>query len=147
MLIEGVTNAGAIPALEAAAKFAARRHGLIAHNVANFSTPMHRPKDVSVHGFREQLGRAVDERRERFGGHRGELRLSDSREVTVSDGGTLVLHPRESGRNILFHDRNNRDVERTMQDLVENAAAFQVATSLLRSRMGLIRSAIAERVS
>ncbi len=147
MFIEQLTNADAIPALEASTQFAARRHTLIAHNIANFSTPRFQPLDVSVAGFRRQLSEAIDERRERFGGHRGDLELRSSREVRTTDDHRLVLEPRPAGRNVLFHDRNNRDLERTMQDLVENVASFRVSSDLLKSRIDLLRTAIAERVA
>jgi len=146
VFIDQVTNAGAIPALEAGVQFAARRQALIAHNIANFSTPNFTPTDVSIGGFQEQLGEAIDRRRAQFGGHRGELKLRSSREVAQDETGRIRLTPRDAGRNVLFHDRNNRDLERTMQDLVENVASFRVATDLLKSRVDLLRVAIQERL-
>ena len=62
------------------------------------------------------------------------------------EDGRLRLDPRTSSGNILFHDKNNRDLERTMQSLVENASMFRVATDLFRNRTTLLRDAIAERV-
>ena len=50
------------------------------------------------------------------------------------------------GANLLFHDGNDRDLERTMQDLVENFMSFRLATELLRSRFELINTAIRERI-
>ena len=144
VLIDQLTNAGAIPTLEAAVQFAGRRHTLISHNVANLSTPNFEPLDVSVAGFQRQLADAVDRRREAYGGHRGELPLTSTREVERGEEG-IRLRPRPSGRNVLFHDRNNRDLERTMQDLVENVAAFRVASEMLKGRVDLLRVAIAER--
>jgi flagellar basal-body rod protein FlgB len=146
VFIDQLTNAGAIPALEASVQFAARRQSLIAHNIANFSTPNYEPSDVSVTNFHSQLGDAIDRRREAFGGHRGDLHLRDTREVSQGQDGRLRLSPGASGRNVLFHDRNSRDLERTMQDLVENVASFRVATDLLKSRIDLLRTAISERV-
>ena len=127
-------------------QFAARRQTVIQHNIANISTPNFQPTDVSVDDFREQLSAAIDERRDRFGGQRGELNLRATREVSPNSNGGLDLNPSEKGRNLLFHDRNNRDLERLMQDLVENTTMFRVASDLLRSRMQLMRSAISERV-
>lgn len=146
MLIDGVTNADAIPALSAMVEFAGKRQELIAHNVANISTPNFRPVDVSVERFRGQLAEAVDRRRERFGGQRGDLRMSPTKEVAQDRSGRLWIRPTEAGRNVLFHDRNNRDVERLMQDLAENTAVFRVATDLLRAQTEQLRSAISLRV-
>lgn len=147
MFIDQLTNADAIPALERMMQFAARRQTLIQHNIANLSTSGFQPVDVSVEAFQAQLGSAIDERRKRFGGQRGALELKNTRQVETGDGGgSLRLNPVTSGRNVLFHDRNNRDAERLMQDLVENAGQFRVASDLLKSRMDLLRSAISERV-
>ncbi|MEM1424880.1 MAG: hypothetical protein AAGH64_12875 [Planctomycetota bacterium] len=146
MFIDQLTNADSVPALERMMQFAARRQTLIQHNIANISTSGFQPKDVSVDAFRAQLAGAVDERRRRFGGMRGALDLKDTRQVIASGAGSLRLEPTGTGRNILFHDRNNRDAERLMQDLVENAGQFRVASDLLKSRMALLRSAISERV-
>lgn len=146
MLINQLTNAGAIPTLEAMVRFSGRRQALIAHNVANMDTPGFQRMDVSVEDFQSRLGDAVERRREKFGGHRGELEFQSTREVERSADGTLRLNPRPMGRNVMFHDRNNRDLERTMQDLVENVATFRVASELLKSRVDVLNSAISERV-
>ena len=62
------------------------------------------------------------------------------------DRGGLVLHPEAMGANVLFHDRNDRDVERIMQELVENFMTFRFAADLLKSRFDLINTAIRERI-
>ena len=142
-MIDGVTNAGAIPVLERLMQFAGQRHRLIAHNVANIDTPEFRPLDVSVDAFQEQLGEAVDRRR--AAGGKGCLPLRDTPQVSVDRGG-LVLHPEAMGANVLFHDRNDRDVERIMQELVENFMTFRFAADLLKSRFDLINTAIRERI-
>ena len=58
----------------------------------------------------------------------------------------MTLRPSPTGDNLLFHDQNDRDVERIMQDLVENFMAFRTAAQFLRSRFDLISSAIRERI-
>lgn len=143
MLIDQITNADAMPVLERTIQFAARRQELLAHNIANFSTPNFRPRDVSVADFQESLGEAVDRRRA-CGAGRGGLALESTREVKVTARG-LALHAGRPSGNILFHDRNDRDLERTMQDMVENLTAFRVASDLLKSRMELMNAAIRER--
>lgn len=146
MLIDGLVNADAMPTLARSVQFAARRQEILAHNIANLSTPNFRPRDVSVAAFQASLAEAVDERRARTGGSHGELRLGSTGEVTVEAGGGLQLTPRTPSGNVLFHDRNNRDLERLMQDLVENLTAFRVAGDLLKSRMEILNTAIRERV-
>ena len=143
-MIDGVVNADAIPALERLMQFAGRRHRLIVHNIANLDTPNYRPVDVSVTDFQKQLGQAVDERRATRGATGGDLKPEDSQQVTFRDG-SVQLHPEPMGENILFHDGNDRSVERLMQDLVENFMAFRTASEFIKSRFDLINSAIRER--
>lgn len=149
MFIDGLVNADSMPVLEAAAQFAARRQGVLVHNIANFSTPNFQQRSVSVEGFRSTLEEAVSERRRQFGGNRGELNLRDSSEVrsTRDPSGQMRLEitPGTPSGNILFHDRNDRDLERSMADLTETVASFRVATDLFRTRIQLLQSAITER--
>jgi len=142
MFIEQVFDAGALPTLARSMQFAARRQELIAHNIANISTPNFVQKDVSVRAFQESLGEAIDRRRARTGSSRGPLELQGTREVRVAPSGGLRLNPTSARDGVLFHDRNNRSVERLMQDMVENMTAFRVAGDLLKSRMAILRSAI-----
>ena len=58
----------------------------------------------------------------------------------------MILHPQPVGDNILFHDGNDRSVERIMQDLVENFMTYRMAAQFLRSRLDQISTAIRERV-
>lgn len=145
MFIRDLLTADAMPALEATMRFASQRHRLIAHNIANTETPGFRASDVSVEGFQKTLGEAIDDRRSRFGGLRGELSLRSSRDISGSSASDFTLRPSER-RGLLFHDRTSRDLERTMQDLVENTATYQLAANLYASRARLLESAISERV-
>ena len=143
-MIDGVTNTEGLSVLERLVQFSGQRHRLIINNIANFDTPGYRPVDVSVRDFRAQLGEAIDERRAsaRRG---GSLKIEDSAQIEFR-AGSMTLHPTPIGDNILFHDGNDRDLDRTMQDLVENFLTFRMATELMRSRYDILRSAIAERV-
>ena len=148
MFLDQLSTAGAIPTLALTLRFAGERQRLIAHNVANLETPNFRPSDVSPRAFQSVLQDAVRERRRATGGGHGDLRWRGTRELIPTQGGAGVrLEPRTPTGNILFHDRNNRDLERTMQSMVENAGAYRVASELLRSRMDLLGSAIRERVA
>lgn len=146
MLADLVTNSGALPALELTMRFAAQRQQILAHNIANLTTPGFQAQDVSVHDFRQTLAKAIDDRRARAHAE-GPLHWKPTRELDRDHQGHLVVTPRTPASGILQHDRNNRDLERTMQALAENVATFRVASELMRSRMQLIQSAIAERTS
>lgn len=144
-MIDGLTNGDALPVLERLVQFAGQRHRLIVNNIANLSTPNYRPVDVSVDGFRSQLTEAVEGRRRSMTANGGSLAMKDSAEVKVSRDG-LTLMPQPAGEGILFHDRNDRDVERIMQDLAENFMTFRTASELLKNRFALINTAIRERL-
>lgn len=150
MFIDGLVNSDEIPVLETSAKFAARYHTMLAHNIANASTPNFQPMEASVADFRKHLGEAIDARRERRGAMRHAFEPEGSREVsfsrTPSGEFRLELRPSTPSGNVLFHDRNSRDLERMMQGLAENAASFRTSIEMLRSRMQMLSAAIALRV-
>jgi len=127
-VIDNVLNTEALPVLERLARFAGARHRLIINNIANFDTPGYRPADLSVSAFQKQLAETVDQRR------------------SGRQPAAIELEPQLSAENILFHDGNDRDLERTMQDLVENFLTFRLANELMHSRFNLINTAIRERI-
>jgi flagellar basal-body rod protein FlgB len=145
MLVNEIVNSGALPSLEMTIRFAGARQRVIAHNIANLNTPDFRPTDASPAQFQKALKEAVDRRREATGGSQGELDFRSTRQVKREADGSLSLTPTTSSGNILFPDRNNRDVERLMQANVENAGVFRVAVDLMKNRFDEIRTAIAER--
>jgi flagellar basal-body rod protein FlgB len=145
VLIDGLSNAGSMPALELAMRYAARRQDVIAHNIANLDTPGFVAMDVRPAEFQRVLGEAIDRRR--AGGNAGGLEWDETREMRRGADGGLRLEPRTPAGGVLFHDRGNRDVERQMQDLAENAGMFRLASEMMRGRVGMMRNAIAERVA
>lgn len=142
--LRDLTNSGSMPALEMTLRFAGERQKLIAHNIANLTTPDFRPADVSPAGFQASLRQAVSERRARGG--LGPLRLAETREIRQRPDGSLELSPSTPSSGMLAHDRNNRDLERMMQDLAENTAVHRSAADLYRSRHDLMKTAISQRV-
>jgi flagellar basal-body rod protein FlgB len=146
VLLDAVISAGPMPALELTMQFAARRQAVLAHNIANIDTPNFLPIDVSVPAFQRTLAQAIDARRAAGGGMHGPLDWKPTRELAQEPDGRLRLVPRTPSPGILFHDRNNRDVERLMQDLAENVGVFRLATDLMRHHASRVRDALAERV-
>jgi flagellar basal-body rod protein FlgB len=144
-MIKGITNAGAIPVLERTMQFAAQRHGILANNIANLSTPGFRPADVSVANFQEHLAEAIYQRRTAHGNTGGDLPLEDTADIAF-ERDRLTLKPEPIGDNILFHDGNDRNVERIMQGLVENFMAFRVAAQFIRREFDSLNTAIRERL-
>lgn len=145
MFIQELTNSGAIPSLELMARFAGARQRVIAHNVANLDTPDFRPLDVSPREFQKALGKAIEARRAATG-ENGPLAFKGTDQVKLGADGGLTLLPGTPSGNILFHDRNNRDVESLMAQQAENVGVFRTSIELLRSRYGILQSAISERV-
>jgi flagellar basal-body rod protein FlgB len=144
LMINGLTNSESVPVLERLLQFTEQRHRLIANNVANISTPGFRPTDVSPEEFQKQLGEAVEERRA-SGSKDGDLHLENSSQIEFTRHG-VKLNAQPSGENILFHDGNDRNVERVMQSLVENTYTFRTATQLLKNQFELLTTAIRERL-
>ena len=132
-MIDGVTNTEGLSVLERLVQFAGQRHRLIVNNIANFDTPGYRPVDISPAQFQQQLGQAIDRRR-----------AEGRPDAPLERGDTL--QPTAVGGNILFHDANDRDLDRTMKDLVENFLTFRLAGELMRNRLDLVNSIIAERI-
>lgn len=145
-MINQLTNAGAMPVLEMTMRFAAQRQRLTAHNIANIETPNFIQKDLSVDGFRRMLDEAIRDRRARTGGMHGDLEWQENGELVKADDGRMVAVPQTPSGGVLFHDRNNRDLERLMQTLAESTTAFRTASDLYKSQATIIQMAISERV-
>ena len=126
-------------------QFAARRHELLADTVANFDTPYYQPRDVSVAGFQSELREAITDRRESHGAAGGDLKLKSTREVEFG-GKTMTLKPRPAGANIMFHDQNDRDLERTMSEMVKNFSMFRAMAQFMQSHYRVMDIAIAGRI-
>ncbi|MFN0131495.1 MAG: flagellar basal body rod protein FlgB [Phycisphaerales bacterium] len=146
MFLNDIATAGAIPTLEHAIRFAGQRQRLIAHNVANYSTPNFTPLDASPRDFQKALADAIGDRRGKTAGMHGELEWDETSELKRDDRGELMIEPSGQQSAILFHDRAHRDLERLMQDQAENAGVYRVSMELLRSRYQQINDAIAARV-
>ena len=144
-MIDNVVNSDSIPALERMLQFTGQRHRMIAHNVANLTTPDYRPMDVAPEKFQQALGEAIDTRRSQGAGAAGPLMMRDGNGVRVQEN-SLTLTPEPVGDNLLYHDGNDRDLDRTMQGLVENFMMFRTAAEMLRSRFDLLNLAIRERI-
>lgn len=147
MNISDLSSSGALPALASTLRFAGQRQQILAHNIANIDTPNFIATDVDPRSFQKLLGDAIDERRDRNGGSFGALSIASSGGIdTGPDGHGLTLNPTAPHGGVLGHDRNASDIERLMQDMVENAGMYRVASDLLRKHQSTILTAIAQRV-
>lgn len=138
-MIQGMFDSGSLPVLERLAEFTQARHRVLADNVANLSTPYYKPRDLDPRAFQAQLGEAIDRRRQTAARSAGALdaaSLESGADTLEGDGNTGVL----------FHDQNNRDLERIMQHMAENTLAHRTAVELMRNQFEHMRTAIRERV-
>jgi len=145
--ISDLNTAGAMPALEMTMRFAAQRQRLLAHNVANVNTPNFIARDVDPEAFQSVLSRAVQDRRDKTGGGFGKLEWSETAQIGRAPGdGSLRLGDTSPHGGVLRHDRNAMDLERVMQDMVENLTVFRAASDLMRRQKATLVSAISQRV-
>ncbi len=144
-MIDGMFDSGAMPALERVVQFTQQRHRVLSDNIANLSTPYFKPRDLDPDSFQASLRNAVDRRRASFNPTAGPLELNDTRQLRFKPGG-IEAHAQPANHGILFHDQNNRDLERTMQHLAENTLTHNTAIEFLRNEYSILLTAIRERV-
>jgi flagellar basal-body rod protein FlgB len=141
-MIDGMLGSTNLPALERSLQYMAARQKLLAGNIANIETPGYRPTEVAPAAFQQALRDALDQERvDKQGG----LAFDESAPVAFSESGT-ELKPQVLAENIMFHDGNDRSVERLMQKMQENVYSFRVASQLFRNQFDLINTAIRERM-
>jgi len=145
MLLEGLLSRGALPVLEQVLSFTEARQQVLADNISNFNTVNHLMKDLPAEEFYQSLSEAV-ERRDR-GPLGAPLKPRNTRHCRWDESGRLQIRPGViENNNILFHDRNNRFVEKQMSDMAQNAMLHNVAVEMLRQQYGLLHLAIRGRI-
>ena len=145
-MIAELTQHGAAPALERLVQFTEARQGVLAHSIANLSTPHFRPSDLPVDEFQRKLGEALDRRRADRSLRPGPLQLRGGGGAIRFGRDRIEAEPVPRDQNVLFHDRNNRDLDRLMQDLAENQMAHGFAITMLRKQFSSLELAIRERI-
>ena len=144
-MINAIFDKGALPVLERVTQFTHSRHKVLTHNVANLSTPYFQPSDLDRHSFQSTLRDAIDQRRHGPNPMSGPLSVGQTEQLRF-DTHSINADPRPTNDGILFHDRNNRDLERIMQHLAENAMTHNAAIEMIRNEFSILRSAIREQV-
>lgn len=145
-MLGDLTNSGSLPALEQLLRFSGARQRLLAHNIANIDTPDFIPMDVSPRRFAAELRGALDRQNAATKGTEPDPLVPDYSEVMIGPNGVWSLTPQTPSGNIMYHDRNNRDLERMMQALAENQLVYRTASDLIKRENDLLRSAISGRV-
>ena len=99
----------------------------------------------TVAEFFAAMDKAISERDR--GGASRPLRMRSTSNLHWDQVGRLHAQPVEiKNNNILFHDNNNRFVEKQMSAMAKNALLHNVSAELLRGQYELLRMAIRERL-
>jgi flagellar basal-body rod protein FlgB len=144
-MMQGMFDNGSLPVLERMVQFTEARHKVLTHNIANLSTPYFKPKDLNTESFQASLREAIDKRRSTATPSSGQLQFRDTDQVKFEHDRLLGM-PTTTNDGVLFHDQNNRDVVRVMQDLAENTLAHNTAIEMIRNQFALMQMAIRERL-
>lgn len=121
--------------------FAAARQQVIANNIANIDTPGYRMHDLDVAKFEKALSRAVDRSR-RSNANFGSIQLPSMEALSDPSGQRTAAA--EDFRGIVFHDDNDRSIEKLTTAMLQNAQKQQQAVNILRSQVRLLRAIVAE---
>jgi flagellar basal-body rod protein FlgB len=145
MISKMFTN-GSMQSVERLIQFTGARHKVLANNIANFETPFYRARDLDPGQFQAGLRDAIQDRR-RSGASPidGKLKMRDTRQARFLDDSTNFT-PDFDDSGIMFHDRTNADVERTMQHLAENTMAHNAGLQILKNEFDMLKMAIRGRV-
>lgn len=133
--------------LEKVMAFTEARHEVLANNISNIDTVGYPMQDLSVAEFDKSLSEAIA-RREKSGAS-APLTLRSTRNLTWDSRGQLHATATEidsNETNILFHDRNNRFVEKQMSEMSKNALRHQVVAALLKGKYDGLSQAIRGRL-
>ena len=140
MNISNLLGSRATQSLEQVMAFARDRHTVLTDNIANISTPHYRANDLQVKRFNKTLERALKRSRRQ------------SPNISILDLPSVEQLKRSSThwldaadlRNIIFHDNNDRFVEKLGTEQYKNASRHAEALNLLRTQVRLLRAIIAE---
>jgi flagellar basal-body rod protein FlgB len=136
-MIDSMFQSGSLPVLERLVEFTEQRQGVLADDAANLSTPNFLPRDLDTRSFQATLRDALDKRPN----PNAPLQIQDTDQVESGPDG-LVTHAKPANEGILFHDGNNRDLDRLMQHIAENNLAHNTGIQLIRNQLSVLRTAI-----
>jgi len=146
VFLEGLIQRGSLPVLQQVISFTEARHEVLANNISNLDTVGYKIQDLPAEEFNAALRRAVDRRARRGAG--APLEMTSTDHLSWNERGSLQYRLAEvTDNNILFHDRNNRFVEKQMADVTQNALRHKLASELLKQQYGLLKMAISGRIA
>jgi flagellar basal-body rod protein FlgB len=144
-MIQGLFDNGSMPVLERMLQFTEKRHKVLANNIANFTNPFYKSKDMDPGRFQATLRRAIDDRRSRRGSDSGAVHFRDADGIKFKKD-KLEVEVTQLNEGMLAHDHTNVNLEKTMQRLAENTLAYNLTVELVRNQFDTMKMAIRERV-
>lgn len=141
MGLADLLGSGGMGAAEHVMAFTGERQKVLANNMANIDTPGYRMRDLDIRRFERTLASAL-ERGRLVNPNLPRLDLPDARGLDSNSPGS-----RRHGddlRGLVFHDDNDRSVEKLVSKMTFNNSQQNQAVSMLRSQVRLLRSIIAE---
>jgi len=123
-MIGNIFDTSGIATLERTVSVTAARHEVLANNIANIDTPGYKVRDLDVSAFQKHLKQAIAQGRSAGTGAAGQTKTD--------------FH-----QYLLFHDGNNRSIEKQMTAMAKNGMTNKIAVELLRTRYQLLDRAIA----
>ena len=145
MLLESLFDRGSTSVMQRMMAFTEERHRVLANNVTNFDTVDYQVKDLPVQEFNDALNAAVKRRDQRGVG--ASLDIRPTRHVSWDQNGHIQVNAAEiKNNNILFHDKNNRFVEKQMSEMSKNTMKHNLVADMLRQQYDLMRTAIRGRL-
>lgn len=133
-----LTGTSSIDALEQVLSFTEARHEVLVNNLANVDTPGYRMRDLSVPEFQQRLKMALADR-----ATGGRVSAGSS---TAQPGSGRFEAVAATRQHIVFHDGNNRSIERQVVELTKNGMLHNMAVEILASQYRLLNAAVSERV-
>jgi len=144
MLFESLLNRGSLPVLQQVMSFTEARHNVLANNISNMDTVGYKMKDLPAAEFFDSLSEAVERRKS--GGAGARLEIQPTSNLSWDQNGNLQARPIEVENNIMFHDRNNRFVEKQMSLMAKNAILHNMAAEMLKQQYDQLEMAIRGRL-
>ncbi len=124
MWLNNIFQNTSVSTLDKVVGFTERRQKVLAENIANIDTPGYKMRDLNAAQFCSDLQDAI----------------KNHSQVDPSESKI------DYDQYILFHDGNNRSIEKQMSLATKNALLHNVSVELLRSRYGLLEKAISLRI-
>ena len=141
MWFESIVSRGSMPVLEQIMVFTEERQNVLADNISNIDTIDYQMKDLDVDAFRTSLSEAIEKRAGK--GAAARLEIESSRNLSWDRSGRMQAKAISTEpQNILFHDQNNRSVEKQISEMAKNGLEHNVAVELLLGKYSGLEKAI-----